>query len=182
MKSDRISYFALYNGTDGSQEDNVFVFMADKIRYRFIEDKFEAELLDGEEISDLNWLKIEFMMKLYYFDQQVFSNEIPTGIANYFTQALAVNKRLTISGILNALRTPSANYGFKIYPKLLDSHGFADYSNYLVRLSDKNIDLINAAKGGRFNPYTEITLRTINPLNTYPDWADIPEGEVLIEE
>lgn len=166
MPSDRIKFIAFKRGTGAG---SMRFFRADALQYQFIEDKFQAELLDGTEVEKFNFMKIEFQFNLYYFEQEVLAADgvLPASVVNAFASDMATT-RINLYEILNWFTNLAT--AVKFYPRIVDNAEVEYTDNYDVRNVTPRHGLIKAVKNGRFKPDTTITLRTINPVSTYPNW------------
>lgn len=142
-------------------DGNTYVFEAGRFSYLFPRDAESFQLESYEHFNVLNRLDMIITIYLGYLNQQLNAG---TGYGG-FSGAPAVG----VVDVLNALDSEEVFY----YPMLEDNDGNSYSDKYrVIHADDNNIELLSAARAGRFTPYVPVRLKCKIPLQEYPAWAN----------
>lgn len=167
MAVERIKCFGLQLA-DGK----LAIFKAGRLKYRADEQKWQTELIDGERVEGAQWIHLTFDLLIMYLDQQLMGDDVPSELRALETHYLpAFSGTVTLKYILDCIYNANTT-AIYIFPMLLNQADAVIETKHRVLGDGPTIDLINAQKNGRFEPFIPISLKTKSPISSYPSWIN----------
>lgn len=168
MAVERIKCFGL-KLADGK----LAIFKAGRLKYRAEEQKWQTELIDGERVEGAQWIHLTFDLLVMYLDQQLVGDDVPSQLKALEGNSLPyfTGGEVTLKYILDCIYNANTT-AIYIYPMLLNEANTVRTNNHRVLGDSQTIDLINAQKNGRFEPFIPISLKTKSPTSGYPNWIN----------